>query len=240
MIKMPIPGTRIMSSNLMALQRRVFIDGTPAPAARDRRPSSVVLCCKARKSTNLALAAPCRQIIAHLMRSSVVEIVADNETPANSEKVRRKKMEYPRDWLTSVKFVVKILPLACRQVNTRRLSVRKMRTEPWLIRNAPPITPRGATCRQKEERERSRDTVAPTGTNSSEHLRWTRTSVHRMGYMFSHKPGMPKIFPLLLELILLTHARSLLSVQQHLALKQSGFLRVQDLKPFSRSMRRCV
>jgi hypothetical protein len=155
MIKMPIPGTRIMSSNLMALQRRVFIDGTPAPAARDRRPSSVVLCCKARKSTNLALAAPCRQIVAHLMRSSVVEIVADNETPANSEKVRRKKMEYPRDWLTSVKFVVKILPLACRQVNTRRLSVRKMRTEPWLIRNAPPITPQAATCRQKEKRERS-------------------------------------------------------------------------------------
>lgn len=130
MIKMPIPGTRIMSSNLMALQRRVFIDGTPAPAARDRSPSSVVLCCKARKSTNLALPAPCRQIIAHLIRSSVVEIVADNETPANSEKVRRKKMEYPRDWLTSLKFVVKILPLACRQVNTRRLSVRNMRTEP--------------------------------------------------------------------------------------------------------------
>jgi hypothetical protein len=117
-----------------------------------------------------------------------------------------------------------------------------MRTEPWLIRNAPPITPQAATCRQKEKREKRKklDTVAPTGTNSSERLRWTPTSVHRMGYMFSHKPRMPKIFPPLLELILLTHARSLLSVQQHLALKQGGFLRVQDLKPFSRSMRRCV
>jgi hypothetical protein len=130
MIKMPTPGTRIMTSNLTALQRRVFTDGIPVPAARERRPSSVVLCCKARKSTNLALAAPCRQIIAHLIRSSVVEIVADNETPANSEKVRRKNMAYPRERLNSVKLLVKILPLACRQVNTKRLSVRRMSTEP--------------------------------------------------------------------------------------------------------------
>lgn len=61
---------------------------------------------------NFALDRPFWQIIAHLMRSNVAEIVADNETPASSEKVRRNKMGYARDWLTSVKFFVKMFPLA--------------------------------------------------------------------------------------------------------------------------------
>jgi hypothetical protein len=112
MIRMPVPGTRTMINNLIMLQKRALTEGTAAPAARDSKPKNVVLCCKARKSMNLALDRLFRQIIAHLMSSNVAEIVADNEIPASSEKVRRKKMEYPRDWLTSVKYLVKILPLA--------------------------------------------------------------------------------------------------------------------------------
>ena len=64
------------------------------------------------------------------MRSKVKDIVADSEILVSSEKVRRIKIEYPRDWLTSVMFLVRTLPLACRQVSTNRLSVRNMRTEP--------------------------------------------------------------------------------------------------------------
>jgi hypothetical protein len=83
------------------------------------------------------------------MRSKVADIVADSETLANSEKVRRIKIEYPRDWLTSVMFLVMILPLACRQVNAKRISVRKMRTEPWLIRKTPPIIAKRAAAATK-------------------------------------------------------------------------------------------
>jgi hypothetical protein len=139
MIKIPTPGTRSIAINLIVLQTRVIKDGTAAPAARESRPRTLVPSCRARKSTNLALERPSRQIIAHLMRSKVEDIVADSETLASSEKVRRIKIEYPRDWLTSAMFLVRTLPLACRQVSTNRLSVRNMRTEPWLLRTTPPI-----------------------------------------------------------------------------------------------------
>jgi hypothetical protein len=93
MIRIPIPGMKTMNISRIILQRRVFTDGTTAPVARDNRPRIVVPSCRARKSTKLALDWPFRQIMAHLRRSSVAEIVADSERPASSEKARRKKIE---------------------------------------------------------------------------------------------------------------------------------------------------
>jgi hypothetical protein len=92
-IRILIPGIKTMVNSRVILQSRVLVDGTAVPIARDSKPRIVVPSCRARKSTNLALDPPFRQIIAHLMLSNVAAIVADNDTPAISEKARRKKME---------------------------------------------------------------------------------------------------------------------------------------------------
>jgi hypothetical protein len=93
MMRIPIPGTKTMNISRIILKTRVLTNGTATPVARDSNPRTVVLCCRARKSTNLALDGPFRHIITHLMRSNVAEIVAAKEMPASSEKMRRKKME---------------------------------------------------------------------------------------------------------------------------------------------------